>query len=242
MADRTRNYTMQRNYEYDTQNANSKYKGLTEDEWKELILDEWSCDKLNADSVTIIFHDKCNDDNGLPKPLHAHNCTHFKDAITHTEAIKRGGCSSDKNCKAIGKKAQAYKYLLHITEQAIKDKKHIYGEDELIIFVADGKSFDYHKIIQASEEEEDDKDAKKLLKNTINLILQGFYGEERIMSKLLLEDEIVQLMAMKPTNKRTIENAIETYYESNQAKKAKEAESTPKQKFDFDDMLKRFTE
>lgn len=218
---RKRNYTFQRNYKFESHDKDGNFNGLTEDAWRQKILQEWTCDNLKANHITLIFHDKCVEENGMKKDLHVHACAHFKDAITQTEAIKRSGCSSEKNCKAINNKSQAYRYLLHITEKAIAAGKHIYGEDELIIDVAKNKKFDFHKAIQASEDEEDEKEQAKKLKQVIADIQQGAYGDgsfilgqQSIFDKLLLDDDINKLISAKPTNRRLIENAIETKRET----------------------------
>ena len=69
MVERTRNYTAQRNYKYDSHDKDNNFNGLTEEAWKKQILAEWSCDKLKANHVTIIFHDKDKDENGIQKEL-----------------------------------------------------------------------------------------------------------------------------------------------------------------------------
>lgn len=211
----THNYSLQRNYDYESHDKDGNFNGLTEDEWRQRIREDWTCDKLNANHVTYIFHDKDTDDNGLLKKLHVHGCANFVSSLTQSEAIKRTGCSSDKNCKPINKKSQAYRYLLHITEQAISDGKHFYSEDELIILVADGKKFDYHKAVKANTDDEEEKEDAKRLKRIISAIQKGVYGdggfrvnELSIYDKLLLDNDINELMSKKLTNKRAIENAI----------------------------------
>lgn len=178
---RTHNYVMQRNYAYETQHEDSKYKGLTKDEWRKIILEEWSCETLKANHVTIIFHNQDEDkDTGEIKELHAHNITNFVDSLTQSEALGRSGCSSEDNCTSMTNKANAYRYLLHITEKAIEEHKHIYSENELIFSVADGKTFglkDYHKAIsKKNQKSEESKEDKKLIDETIKKILDGYYG------------------------------------------------------------------
>lgn len=214
----THNYTIQRNYKYESHDKDGNFNGLTEDEWKNRIREEWTCDRLKANYVVFIFHDKDVDENGIPKELHVHGCVNFENSIPQSNARKLAGCSSDKNCAPIGrKKSQAYRYLLHITEKAIKDKKYIYGEECLECSVAKGKTFDYKKNIQASETEENEKDDRKLLQRIIENIRQGAYGDgsssqaniQVIYENLLLDDDANRLMSIKPSNKRAIENAIE---------------------------------
>jgi hypothetical protein len=229
--DRTRNYTAQRNYVYETQDPQSKYFGLTEDEWREKILEEWSLDNLKANHITIIFHDKCKDDGGILKPLHVHACINFKDSLTPTEAIARTGCSSEKNCEMITKKSSAYRYLLHITEKAIASGKHIYSEDELIILVTDEKKdkYDFHKLIKTSEEDEDAQKNKELLKDTLLMIQSGCYGnfaedvdgnrKELVLQNVLLDEDVNRLLTLQRSAKADVLNAIEIMLKTNAAKK-----------------------
>lgn len=214
----THNYTIQRNYKYESHDEDGNFNGLTKDEWKERIREEWTCDKLKANYVVFIFHDKDVDENGIPKELHVHGCVNFKDSIPLSNAILLTKCSSEKNCEPIGrKKSQAYRYLLHITEKAIKDKKHIYGEDCLEYSVAKNVDFDYKKIIRSSETEETEKEDKTVLQRIIEAIRQGGYGDgspaselkSEIYNNLLLDDTANRLMSAKPSNRRAIENAIE---------------------------------
>lgn len=179
---KTHNYVMQRNYAYETQHADSKHKGLTEEEWREKILEEWSWRNLKANYVVIIFHDKDKDkDTGEDKGLHAHGIGNFEQSLTQSEALKHSGCSSEDNCRPMKDKVKAYRYHLHITEKAIEDHKHIYSEDELIFSVADGKNFglkEYHKVIcKKNQQSEETKEDKKLIDETIKKILDAYYGD-----------------------------------------------------------------
>lgn len=205
--ERVRDYAIQRNYEYDSHDEAGNYTGLTEDQWKDQIREEWSWKKLKAHHVVLNFHDKDVDKDGLPKPLHVHGCVYFKDNITQSEAIKRTGCSSDLNCKAINNKSQAYRYLLHITERAIEDGKHVYDEDCLEYSIADGRKFDYHKVIKPSVKDEDALKGEALIKQTIKLILQGEYGEGEAVY-MRLPREVLIMMGEKSTYERKIHNAI----------------------------------
>lgn len=179
-TDRQRLYFPQRSYDYDSHDANKNFNGLTENEWKERIREEWKAKNLKAKSVVLIFHDKDIDtDNGALKPLHVHAVVYFKDAIEQSAAIKRLGCSCDRNCTEVKNSVGTYKYLLHINEEDIKAGKHIYGEECLEIST-DGTKFDYHKEISKIEQEKrEEKDRKKLEKKVIDDILNGVYKDKK---------------------------------------------------------------
>ena len=205
--ERVRPYTMQRNYAYESHDADGKFNGLTEEQWKQQICDEWTSDNLKADYVCFIFHDKDKDDHGSPKPLHVHGCVYFKNPTSQSQAVELTGCSSDLNCKAINNKSQAYRYLLHITEQAIADEKHVYDEACLHTSVADGKNFDYHKTIKGSSKSDDDLKGEALIKQTVKKILAGEYGDSEIIYRRLPKQVLV-MMGEKSKYDRQIHNAI----------------------------------
>lgn len=208
------NYAIQRNYKFESHDKDGNFLGITEDEWKEKIRDEWTCDKLKANYVVFIFHDKDIDEHGNIKELHVHGCVNFANSIPESNARKLTGCSSDKNCKIIKKKASAYRYLLHITEKAIKEHKHIYGEECLEYSIANGKKCEYKRLIQISEKEEDEKNGEKLIKRTIQNIMNGMYGDGNPWNfnpllQICANQQLAMLIAQKATYRRAIQNAIE---------------------------------
>lgn len=216
---KTHNYVMQRNYAYETQHADSKYKGLSEEEWREKILEEWSWRNLKANYVTLIFHYKDKDkDTGEDKGLHVHGVGNFEQSLTQSEALKHSGCSSELHCQPMKDKMKAYRYLLHISEKAIEDYKHIYSEDELIFSVADGRTYglaEYHKTISKNaQQNEETKEAKKLITMTINDIIDGKYGAKNendntsIYDKIVVDDNIAKAMAQEASLYRKVMNAI----------------------------------
>lgn len=216
-----RNYAFQRSYYFDSHDAQGNFNGLTEDAWKQMILQQWTCANLKANHVTVIFHSKDTDDHGNIKPLHAHACSNQQTSIPQTNMMKLTGCSCEENCEEINDKAQSYKYLLHITEQAIKERKHIYSEDELIIDVLPGQKYDFHAIIAGGK----DKEEKDALKKIISDIENDEYGtgdpndKVGIMTRLLIDNKVSHIMSTRPTNRRAIESAVEVHEEKFKANK-----------------------
>lgn len=182
MAQGSRNYALQRNYEFDSHDENQQFNGLTIEDWKKQILQDWSATNLKAKHVTIIFHGKDKDANGILKSIHAHAVANEKETMSQSNMMKRSKCSCNDNCTPIKEEhlPSAYRYELHITEKAIQDRKHVYSEDELIFSVADGESFglkDYHEMIARKvTQTEDEKKDKKLINETVKKILDGYYG------------------------------------------------------------------
>lgn len=194
MAQGSRNYALQRNYEFDSHDENQQFNGLTIEDWKKQILNDWSPTNLKAKHVTIIFHNKCKDENGILKSIHAHGVANEKETMSQSNMMKRSKCSCKDNCTPIKEEnlPKAYRYELHITEKAIQDKKHVYSEDELIFLVADGETFglkEYHDVIARKvTQTEDEKKDKKLIDETIKKILDGHYGTGYIGFEIGCED------------------------------------------------------
>ena len=66
-----------------------------------------------------------------PKPTHIH-CTVFLDSTLEIDKAQAFfGVTRKDNCQPVKNKASALKYELHITDEAIRDGKHIYSEDDL---------------------------------------------------------------------------------------------------------------
>lgn len=208
---RYHNYTAQRNYSYESHDADRNFNGLTEEEFKARIRAEWAPDKLKANSVVFIFHDADIGEDGTPTGLHAHAVINFEDALTPSNAMKRLGCSKQKDCREIKDSEHsvlAYRYLLHITEKAIDEGKHIYDEQYLEFYTADGKPFNYHKAISCAEaEKKETKDSRKMLKKILEDIADGKY-EKPIMSHILLNPEYSKMLIMNPSYKSKVEQAI----------------------------------
>lgn len=66
-----------------------------------------------------------------PKPTHLHATVFLDSTLEIDKACEFFGVTRAKNCQPVKNKAQALKYELHITNQAIADGKHIYSEDDL---------------------------------------------------------------------------------------------------------------
>lgn len=65
------------------------------------------------------------------KPTHLHAYVTLQATMDVEKAIDFFEVTRPLNCQAVKNKAQALKYMLHITNQAIADGKHIYSEDDL---------------------------------------------------------------------------------------------------------------
>lgn len=139
-----------RNYFFETHDATGAPlpNALTEEEWKKKTLAELAkvCDAI-GESIAIIYHDKDKDKKRKPKGLHLHFVMRFKARKAKTldyfitEFKKASGFDltgygqqTKKNFQLVNNTRQAYKYLIHISETALKDKKHIYDVSEVIVY------------------------------------------------------------------------------------------------------------
>lgn len=204
-----RNYSAQRSYSYDSHDADGNFNGMTEEQWKADIRKAWAPKNLKASLVVLIFHDKDVNDDGTPKGLHVHAVIRFKEGISHGTAMKRTGCSRDKDCKNIEEKnkPKAFRYLLHITEQAIDDGKFIYSERDLEI-CTDGIKFNYHKAISyKNQEQQETKDAQKKLDKLLDAVLDGKFKD---INEVYSVDEYYRLLGKNPGFESKVEHAFKS--------------------------------
>ena len=227
MPDLTHNYVIYRSYYYESHDKNDNFNNLTPEEWMQRIRDEWTYERLKANHITYIFHsfDIAN--------LHAHGCVNHVNSLTRSNAAKLAGCSDVRHCQPMHDKAQAYRYLLHVTDDAMNAGKHIYDENCLLYSVAPGKKCDYKKLIHMSSEDREDRkrereedrklraekrETKRRLNEILDNIINGkygyedsFFGSDTIYNNILrLEPDAKYIIGKSRSNRADIENAIET--------------------------------
>lgn len=120
-----------RNYDYDSSPQNSSYAGITKDAWISMIhalVDTVHKSDL-VDYMAYIFHDNDIDEDGLPKPLHAHIFVRFKATMTQDKVIEIFGTSSEQNTQRIRSAHRMSKYMIHISDDALDKEKTIYSKD-----------------------------------------------------------------------------------------------------------------
>lgn len=133
-----RKYMVQRSFFFDTHDSNKKLSStLSEEDWKRNISDDFSKLIKSETCGAYIFHDKDIDSAGKTKGLHVHAIIEFSSPRSVSSVKKLFGCSEDRNISSLKNSSAAYKYLLHITDEAMKDKKHIYDFSELTVIGCD---------------------------------------------------------------------------------------------------------
>lgn len=146
----------QRSYYFETHDEdNKKIVGApTESEWREQILsDTQKAVEAFGAWCAIIFHDSDIDEKGGKKPLHCHYVFKFINSKAHDVDyfVKNYEKATGFDYTRYGKKLPdhvqvvrnfiaASRYLIHISEQALSDKKFIYDISDIIVFARDGKT------------------------------------------------------------------------------------------------------
>lgn len=122
-------YDVQRNYQFETHDADgNQISDMTESEWRENVISDVYELVNNGNVVEIfaVFHDNDINDDGTSKGLHVHYVATFKDNKTQTSAVKAFSASSVHNCSPCDSYVDSCRYLIHVSETALNEKKHIY--------------------------------------------------------------------------------------------------------------------
>lgn len=113
----------------------TKYKNISIEEWKNNILSEYQ--ELQTDYSALIFHDKDILPDGTNKSLHCHIVIKTKN-LQSFKSIKETLMPHNNRQENFGftiSEGGQLRYLLHLSEEALKDKKHRYDIEELYLFL-----------------------------------------------------------------------------------------------------------
>lgn len=146
---RLREFVGQINYDYEKTGAEQRGEPVpTADAWKaekEALFKAYY--EENKDKITeflFIFHDKdyyVETDKkvvskekkaGDLKPLHVHFMLRFKNPMDYKPIYDKFGISRPENLEQAGQWADAARYLIHVSDGALNDQKHIYKTDEVV--------------------------------------------------------------------------------------------------------------
>lgn len=124
-----------RNYEYETNSEHDAVAHTSETEWRNVVADELKS-VASYKYMIFIFHDKDKLEDGSPKGLHCHVLTQFFNPRSerNVRAEINPYNTREQNCSFAKSEGGSARYLTHLSEQAMKDKKHIYDMSELIIY------------------------------------------------------------------------------------------------------------
>lgn len=112
-----------------------EHHGISKEEWKSKILQEYK--DFKTDYSAVIFHDKDKLEDGTDKSLHCHIVFRAKNLLSFKSAKEKIMPHNDRkdNFNFVHSEGGSLRYLLHLSEEAIKDKKHRYDIDELYLFL-----------------------------------------------------------------------------------------------------------
>lgn len=129
-----RRFDVQRNYQFETHDADgNQISDITENEWCNKVTSEILSlfENSNITEVFYIFHDSDINDDGTSKGLHVHLVVTFKEAHTQTAVVKLLLASSVHNCTPCDSYVDSLRYLIHVSESALNEMKHIYSVNDV---------------------------------------------------------------------------------------------------------------
>ena len=133
-AKRASNFFCSLSYYYYTHDEKGNVvNNVSEDAWKVIIETQFQNLLQSGDFnfFVWIFHGKDIDSNGNPKGLHVHFIANYKKGVEQTVVMQQFGITRAKDADFIRNKPGAFQYLIHITPDALKAKKHIYDFSEI---------------------------------------------------------------------------------------------------------------
>lgn len=207
---RKRLFFVQKSYLYDIQDENGNINNeITEEEWKKKILSEWTLEKLEAKTIAIIFHDKDRLEDGEKKGLHVHGIVDFKNARYQEGVITLMKLTSEYNCQFVKSRCEAFRYLTHISESAINEKKYRYRDDEVYIF--DEKNRKYEDFVVRSEDKKEKKKDKEELEMMLESMVEDIFDGNKIPveceNELLANDKIKKIDILR--SRKILQDALD---------------------------------
>ena len=225
---RTRQYSVQRNMEYDIHDENKVLlRDLTPEEWKKEVIRDF--ENIDALEKWLIFHDSDLDEHGRKKGLHAHGILYFKNPKKLSALCKEFNVQS-RNVQEVKKGSGAFRYLLHITDTALREKKYIYSFDDLMVWVKNERIYDtdarelYSERCKGKEINRLNGKKEEVIKDLASRVLRGdmFYNE--ISDVLQEEFGVVDGDYIFLRNLETFDNAKKQRF----MKRVREKERSPR--------------
>lgn len=129
-------FCVQRNFQFETHDdKGNQTSDITELDWRKKIITEvkgymndGQCDNGLVE-IFCAFHDLDINSDGTSKGLHVHFVATFLKKRSQTSAIKFFGASSLQNCEPVKSYVDSLRYLIHVSDSALDDKKTIYLPD-----------------------------------------------------------------------------------------------------------------
>lgn len=141
MKNRYRKFCVERSYYFEShdKDGNIRPDAPSVEEWKSQVVTEWTdLYALGAEKCLLIFHDlDTHPDTGEQKPLHAHGVVSFVNPHSESGVAELMGVTNSRNCKRCSNFSGAVQYLIHVTQDALADMKHVYSPDAVIGYALD---------------------------------------------------------------------------------------------------------
>lgn len=128
-------YYIVRNYSFES-DPRGKYPGISENDWVDK-LEKFFKDIYDTgvlDYMVYILHDIDIDENGGLAPIHYHVMVRFKESIENADVAKLFEVSRKQNCQNVNNGLGSARYLIHISDSAIREEKVIYGIDKPVAY------------------------------------------------------------------------------------------------------------
>lgn len=148
---KSRKYVWVRNYHYETHNENNELiSDMSLEEWITKVETELMSlyDVGQLLSLAYICHDKDTEDDGSLKTPHIHIIAEWKNPMSYESIFDKTGLSDGqaKNFDNIRNSQGQYKYLLHITDEAISKGKTLYWLIDLNVFDENKKKLSFNEV------------------------------------------------------------------------------------------------
>lgn len=146
-SERHRTYFVQRSYYYDTHDEQRNVIDTIDVEgWYQRIKSEWSA-IAGIESCVVIMHDKDVKRNDKGQPVgrvteHIHAIVKYRNGKTQSAVMKELKLTSVNNAQVCKNATDSAWYMLHLTDGALSDNKHIYNVSDVDIWVGDADTFD----------------------------------------------------------------------------------------------------
>lgn len=182
-------YFIARHYAYDKQNFNG-----TKEDWILSIQELFKeiSDTYSFKLFAYVLHDSDIDDNGNKKEIHFHALVRFCDEMKQEDVQDIFNVTSERNCQVVKNMLNTSRYLIHISDSAIEERKHIYKTSDVVMLTNES----YENVIKASywSKREDDtqnahqlvsrKKAEAISDDLANKVMRGEISKNDAMSQL----------------------------------------------------------
>lgn len=180
-----KSFYITRNYSFDSHPDNPHFANISESDWKKMIIGLLN-KMYNSGQIVFMnvrYHDNdwVKSDSGgyTPEPLHVHIIARYKESVPVQKVFDDFEIppKSINNCEPIQSMVRFSKYLIHISDDALKKEKTIYTADEVINY---NKEYRFLDTLKESfwDKKDGSKDETKLLSEDAATLLFNKLSEK----------------------------------------------------------------